>query len=358
MSGAFDDSTTDSLPLRDVHKVVETPSVSNTTDGNKTDPASGLTRGDLVWERKKTVSQCINVSETGQAVYTIRSNVPLLGEYATAVWDLHDFVSDLVPHNIWYKYEHWSIENFTVQIQATANWLSKGGSAVVSYVHDPMREATAVSDPARQADMYMTRITDTQRINIPVRTDWFYLQKTLTSGKNQERFISPGGIKIYRRGLGLHDQQYQVVASIHATIRFATTSLVMPPTHGATASHLFPRFYSKVVGASTTITPTDSTGFTLIHFKLQGVLNGVGSTLVDIPADGCITFVEKPFQFKMTLTHVGAAHVLERTKSVTFMPATTTPGAYFELSYQVPNDFKLTAVTIVDHSQWALVSTN
>lgn len=232
-----DDSTTDQQILQVTAGKIETPLIANETHGPSDDPASGLVRtGNSVYARKKTVSQ-VRAHVEACANLTIKRNLTVVPGGETVRTDIEELLFGDEHHPFFTKrffdvknrYEYWSVDDFTIQVQATANWLLAGGVLVVAYTHDPVRENK--KPITRQCDMYMTRITDNQKINIPIRTDWFYCCKRLKPVEpfHQDlRFTSPGVVNFHVRGLGGTQEDYKTTVTITANVKFAVPSLILP----------------------------------------------------------------------------------------------------------------------------------
>jgi len=219
---AFDDSVTDQQSLKNVTNKVDSLAVSNLTDGPLTGPASGLEKlGPLVWERKRGVSQLVN-NQSSCAEYNIRYNYNIQGGETTNRKSLRDVLLSIIPEEVFYGYERYQVCNFTMQVSSVCNWLKEGGALVWSYGHDPTR-TTAKSMLTRQCDMYMTRITDCQKINIPVRSDWFYV---CDSRDLDARFTDPGILYTAIRGDDENLIEYKVLLTLTCDVKFSVPTLV------------------------------------------------------------------------------------------------------------------------------------
>lgn len=245
MEKASDDSVTDAVKLLDITNVDTQPKTTNETDGSATGPASGLTQaGTMIWERKKAVNQSANNPEEICATYTLRRNLAMIPPDGVRKYDLHSLVEDSFTgemlDRIFRQYSRWSIQNLHIQLHAVANWWNAGGSMLIAYMHDPERFHHTEFDGARQADMYLTRITDCRKVHLPVRQDWFYTVQPTHRGRSFRRLCSPGGIVMKRRGvktLPVHfNKEYKVVATLHATINFGIPTI---------ASEVAPRYYEQ-----------------------------------------------------------------------------------------------------------------
>lgn len=229
---ATDDTKTDQQPLVEVLDKVDTPSTLNVTAGPLTDPASGISHANTVWQRKRTVHQVRN-QRPACANVNIRRNLNVVPGGETTFASISDI---LFPESSRFflvkkRYEYWAVDKLSIQIQATANWLTAGGVLVLSYTHDPLRNKHNIS---RQCDMYMTRITDTQKVNIPVRLDWFYSNDhglSTPDTNDSARFCSPGSLQFQVRGLGGKEESYQATVTIHANVKFASPTIILPPAH-------------------------------------------------------------------------------------------------------------------------------
>ena len=363
MEKASDDSVTDAVKLLDITNTETQPNTTNETDGPATGPASGLTHaGTMIWERKKTVNQTVNNPEEVCATYTLRRNLTVNPLSGVVKYDLHTLVEDSFTggtlDKIFRQYSRWSIQNLHIQLHAVANWFRDGGSMMVAYMHDPERFHHTEFNGARQADMYLTRITDCRKMHLPVRQDWFYTVKPSHRGTTFRRLCSPGGIVMKRRGMQENappfSQKYQVVATLHATINFGTPTI---------ASEVGPRFYEqryfKVWNAEVLFSPSaDPTCTTRIGLTFGGIELGKPAYKGPMLAKS-LTFYKMPLilQIELKPKEGEVGDTFNATRTITALgdgvpeyPAPPAPQIphryYFYVAYTPPSAYTVHGVKV------------